>query len=204
LFEIVVIAASMGGPEAVRKVLRGLPAEFPAAVVVVQHRAPSANHVTLELLRRQTCLPVRLADQGDRPQPGIVDVAPADRQLILAASGMYQIAKSKSPFGCAADPLFSTVAVYFGQRAIGVVLSGMQDDGAAGISALKARGGWALAQNRATARCFGMPSAAIATGCVDYVLPVTRISHALVALTMWPGATELFRVPSPFWAEAVA
>jgi two-component system chemotaxis response regulator CheB len=204
VFEIVVMAASMGGPDAIRTIVSGLPAEFPAAVVVVQHRTPGSNLVMVELLRRRARLPVRLAQDGYRPRPGTIDVAPADRQLTLLSNGGYVLGKPHGHLGCAADPLLLSVADCFGPHAIGVVLSGSLDDGAAGISAIKGRGGWALAQDRVSSRCFGMPSAAIATGCVDYVLPLTRIADALVALTMWPGAADFFRIPSPFWARAVA
>jgi two-component system chemotaxis response regulator CheB len=204
VFEIVVMAASMGGPDAIRAVVAGLPAEFPAAIIVVQHRSPTSDLVTVDLLGRRARLPVRLAQEGSRPCPGVIDVAPALGQLGLRSTGEYALGHPHPRFGCAADPLLISVAAYFGPRAIGVVLSGTQDDGASGISALKRRGGWVLAQDRASARHFGMPSAAIATGCVDYVLPTKRISDALVALTMWPGASDFFKVPSPFWAWAVA
>ena len=86
------------------------------------------------------------------------------------------------------------------QRALAVVLSGTIDDGATGVVALKRAGGCVLAQNRATARCFGMPAAAIATGCVDLVLPVDRIAHALLSLVAWPGAPYLLRAPLAAWA----
>jgi two-component system chemotaxis response regulator CheB len=202
VFDIVVIAASLGGPQAVRTVLAALPAEFPAAVVVVQHRAVGSDAVALELLRRNARLPVRLAEDGACPSPGVVDLAPADRPLVLGAAGSFALREAPDKLGGRADPLLVSVADYYRGRAIGVILSGMLDDGAAGVSALKRRGGWVLAQDRASARAFGMPGAAIATGCVDHVLPLDRVADALVALTMWPGAADLFRVPPPFWAPA--
>jgi two-component system, chemotaxis family, protein-glutamate methylesterase/glutaminase len=204
VFEIVVMAASMGGPDAVRTIVGGLPAEFPAAVVLVQHRTAGSNQVMVDLLRRRTRLPVRLAPAGGRPRPGSIDVAPADRQLMLLSNGGYVATDPDGPLGCAADPLLLSVADCFGPRAIGVILSGTMDDGAAGIAAIKGRGGWVLAQDQASSQQFGMPSAAIATGCVDYVLPLRRIADALVALAMWPGAADFFRTPTPFWARAVA
>ena len=201
-FDIVVIAASLGGPTALRDVVAGLPAGFPAAVVVVQHRSALVEDVAVDLLRRRTPLDVGLALPGARPRAGRIDIAPASRQLRIGPDGGYALEARPSPTGCAADPLLASVADRFGPRAIVVILSGTLDDGAAGVSALKRRGGWALAQDSASARCFGMPAAAIATGCVDYVLPLSRIADALVALTMRPGAADLFRVPSPFWAQA--
>ena len=199
-FDIVVIAASLGGPEAVREIVAGLPATFPAAIIVVQHRAASADQVTVDLLRRRAQLPVRIAADGIRPLPGVVDVASGRRQLLLGPDGAFVSQAPSGNYGCAANPLLAAVAARYGARAIAVILSGMQEDGAAGIVALKRQGGWVLAQDHATARCFAMPAAAIATGCVDFVLPVRRIADALVTLTMQPGAADLFRVPSPFWA----
>ena len=84
---------------------------------------------------------------------------------------------------------------------IGVVLTGMLRDGTTGVRAVKRHGGRVLAQDLATARAGSMPSSAIATGCVDFVLPLHRIATALVALTMAPGAAELFTVPIPPWAS---
>ncbi len=101
---------------------------------------------------------------------------------------------------CAADPLCASVAAAFGPRTIGVVLSSALDDGAAGAQAIKRVGGRVLVQDPATAAATGMPTAAIATGCVDFVLAPEEIGAALVALVMAPGAAQLFRVPVPSWA----
>jgi two-component system chemotaxis response regulator CheB len=202
-FDIVVIAASLGGPDAVRTVVAALPAEFPAAIVVVQHRAPESDEMTVALLRRHARSVVRLARDGERPSGGVIDVAPVGCQLVVGPNGAFALRPPAGKRSCRADPLLSSVADYYGPRAIGVILSGTQDDGSIGVCALKGKGGWVLAQDRASARSFGMPGAAIATGCVDHVLPLHRIADALVALTAWPGATELLRVPPPFWAPAV-
>ena len=103
-----------------------------------------------------------------------------------------------------ADPLITSVAERCAGRALCVVLTGRLDDGAAGVRALKHRGGRAIAQEPGTARAPGMPMAAVATGCVDLVLPLERIPHALIALTMAPGAAALLRVPPPPWATPAA
>jgi two-component system chemotaxis response regulator CheB len=199
-FDVVVLAASLGGPEAIREVVSGLPSWFPAAVLVVQHRTPAAQHVTVGLLRRVTPLKVELAHEDDRPRPGVVHVLPADRQLVVGPDGGYASVPGPGCPGSGADPLLASIARFCGPRALGVILSGTNDDGAAGVVALKRAGGRVLAQNRATARCFTMPAAAIATGCVDLVLPIGRIAHALVSLAAWPGAASLLRVPLAPWA----
>ena len=199
-FDVLVLAGSLGAPEAIREIVGGLPAWFPASILVVQHRTPAAQHLTVELLRRSQRLPVELAQAGDRPQPGVVHVLPADEQLVVGLDGRFVPVPGPLGHGSRANPLLDSVAQHFGARALGVVLSGTNDDGASGIVALRRAGGWVLAQNHATARCFAMPAAAIATGCVDLVLPVDRIAHALLSLVAWPGAADLLRGPLAAWA----
>jgi two-component system chemotaxis response regulator CheB len=97
----------------------------------------------------------------------------------------------------AADPLFTSVATAYGERAIGVVLTGMGRDGAEGICAIKRHGGRVLIQEAATARARAMPQAAWATGCGDFALPLPLIAPALMALVMAPGAATLLRVAPP-------
>jgi two-component system chemotaxis response regulator CheB len=200
-FDVVVIVASLGGPEAIREVLSSLTADFPSAFLVVQHRTPRAQDLTVELLRRRVPLTTRLATEGDLPRPSTVYVMPVDRELVLGADGALTVLAGRQRPGRFAVPLVASVARHYGPRAIGMVLSGSNDDGAAGMVALKRSGGRILAQDRASARCFTMPAAAIATGCVDLVLPVTRLGPALVSLVLWPGAAELLRVPLPPWAR---
>lgn len=199
-FDIVVMAASLGGPEAVREIICGLPAWFPTPVIVVQHRTDRAEQLTVNLLRRWAHLDVALAQPGGRPSPGTVHIAPATAQLTLAPDGTFVYGRAVGRPGCSADPLFTSAAQWYDSHAIGVVLSGTNADGAAGAVALKRAGGRVLVQNRASARCYAMPAAALATGCVDLVLPVERIAPALVSLVLWPGAADLLRVPMSPWA----
>lgn len=199
------MAASVGGLEAVSRVLSALPAHFPAAIVVVQHRVARWDHLTSDLLARRTQLPVRPAAAGAELPCGAVTVAPAgqqlligsDRRLVLTATSIEQGSTQR----CAADRLFASAADVHGSRAIAVVLSGRLADGAAGARAIKTRGGRVLVQDPATAEAADMPLATMATGCVDFVLPPERIGVALSALVMAPGAAELFQVPVPPWAR---
>ncbi|HEY3110482.1 MAG TPA: chemotaxis protein CheB [Chloroflexota bacterium] len=185
-FDLVVLAASLGGPGAVRAVVANLPAWFPAAVIVVQHRSAVAQHLCVELLRRRARLEVVPIEEGERLRPGTVHVAPADRQVVLESDWKFARLVGPPRRGHSADALIASAAERLGARVIGVILSGANDDGAAGAVALKRAGGRMLAQDRASAGCFTMPAAAIATGCVDLVLPLERIAPALISLVMWP------------------
>lgn len=201
-FDVVVLAASLGGVEALTAVLAPLPADFPAAIIVVQHLLAHYPSQLAELLGRRTALTVRWATAGEQVQPGTVYVAPPDHHVLLAPGGV--LALSHLPrvqfTRPAADPLFASVAVAYGARAVGVVLTGTGCDGAEGVRAIKGRGGRILAQEVATARARAMPRAALATGCVDFALPLPMIAQALMALLMVPGAAALLRVALPGWA----
>jgi two-component system chemotaxis response regulator CheB len=195
-FDVVAIAASLGGLDAIGQVLASLPPDFPAAIAVVQHRDPSQPSWLAQLLGRRAQMPVADAKAGQPLRPGTVVLAPPDQHLLVTADGT--IALSGEPrvqhARPAADPLFESVARRYGPRAIGVVLTGQLGDGAIGAQAIHRRGGRVLAQDPSTARAPGMPRAAIATGCVDFVLPLPLIGPALVTLVMTPGAAQLFRV----------
>jgi two-component system, chemotaxis family, protein-glutamate methylesterase/glutaminase len=203
MFDLVVVAASQGGLAASRQVLGALPREFPAAVIVLQHRPPSAPDRLPELFARHVSLPVNTVESGQLPQPGTVYVAPADRQLVLDPAGRFAMAELEARLALA-DPLFASVATAAGPRAIAVVLTGRLQDGAAGVQAIKRAGGRVLVQDQATAECFGMPSAAIATGCVDFILPLGTMAPALITLAMAPGAAAWLQVPVPSWAPSLA
>ncbi len=194
--DLVVVGASLGGVSAVSSVLASLPGDFSAPVVVVQHRSSSADGLAA-LLDRHTALSVRDAEDGEVPAAGSVLVASAVRQLSLEGDGRLC---SQPGRGSQLDPLLAQAAAVHGERLIAVVLTGRLDDGAAGVTCVKARGGRVIAQDRSTAVAFQMPAAAIATGCVDFVLPLGAIPAALVTLTMAPAAAELFRVGRPSWA----
>jgi two-component system chemotaxis response regulator CheB len=196
-FDMVAIAASLGGMRALGAVLSNLPRDFPAPIVVVQHRHPALRSTLAELLRQRTDLPVQEARAGDRLRAGTVFVAPRDRHLLVTATGHLDLWDTpKVQFSRpAADVLFRSVAEHHRERAIGVVLTGRLHDGAAGVTAIKQAGGWVLAQDPTTAEAKGMPSAAAATGCVDFVLSLTGLASALVALVTVPGAAAFFRRP---------
>jgi two-component system chemotaxis response regulator CheB len=198
-----VVAASFGGISAIREVLSGLPGCFPAPVVVVQHQAATAPVVLAPLFQRHTELRLSAALSDARPEAGTVYFAGAGRQLALSPDGRFTFDAARDGH-CFADPLLSTAAATHGNRVLAVILTGRLDDGAAGAAAVKAAGGRVIVQDRATSAAFEMPAAAIATGCVDFVLPLCAIPAAVVTLAMVPEAAALFRVSRAPWATAAA
>ncbi|MGI5468520.1 chemotaxis protein CheB [Streptomyces sp. CA-132043] len=197
-FDVVCLAASLGGVNAYREILAALPEDFPAAVVLVQHRPVREYDSLLKVLAYRSALPVRMLTEGDRLTAGVVHVVPAGHAASFTAEGKaaLDIVDGKKP----ADLVFASAAAAFGPRLLGAVLTGRMDDGALGVRHVRGAGGRVLAQDITTSEAFGMPSAAIATGCVDFVLPLPVLAHALVGLVMVPGAAGLMRVSLPPWA----
>jgi two-component system, chemotaxis family, protein-glutamate methylesterase/glutaminase len=202
-FDVVVVVASLGGLPAMSTVLRALPADFPVPVVLVQHSRRSDDPDRLAtILSAVTTLSVRPARQEPAVlQPGAT-VVPGGYHAVLDADRRLSLTEDPTPRG--GDALMMSAGPVMRQRAIGVVLTGMLDDGAHGVRTIKRHGGRVLVQDPDTARAAGMPSNAIATGCVDFVLPLDRIAPALITLAMAPGGADLLTVPTPPWARLPA
>jgi two-component system chemotaxis response regulator CheB len=183
-FDVVAVAASAGGLQALSGLLSTLPADFPAAVVVVQHLDPRHRSLMADILSRRTTLKVKQAEEGDELNPGTVHIAPPNKHLLVNPDGTLSLAQSELVHFVrpSADLLFESVAASFKERAIAVVLTGTGSDGTMGVQAIKKMGGTVIAQDEATSEFFGMPDAAIRTGTVDFVLPLKEISPALVTL----------------------
>lgn len=196
-FSVVVLAASTGGIRALRTVVSGLPADFPVPVLVVQHRGPGTPETLSDLLRARSSLPVRTAGSGAL-QPGVT-VLPARTTADLHADGSLTL--RPCPSGCTADELLLSAATAFGPGVLTVLLTGRLSDGAAGVRAVRRAGGRVLVQDPDDAEAPGMPSAALATGCVEHALPLGLVAPALVAYVMAPGAADLLAVPVPPWAR---
>ena len=185
------IGASAGGFNALAEVLRAFKKELPASVLVVQHLDPRHKSILAELLSRKTAIPVKLAEHGEHMQPGIVYIAPPDEHL-LAGPGKLQLAHSQlvNFLRPSIDLLFESVAGTYGSHCIGVVLSGSGKDGANGIRAIKQAGGLTIAQDPNDAEFNSMPQAAVATGCVDLILPLPELGLTLTDLCNGTGANE--------------
>jgi two-component system chemotaxis response regulator CheB len=195
-FDVVAVAASAGGLTAISRLLASLPASFPAAIVIVQHLDPRHRSLMAEILSRRTQLRVRQAQEGDQLQPATVYIAPPNRHLLVNPDGSLSLSQSELVHFVrpSADLLFESVAASYKDRAIAVVLTGTGSDGTMGVQAIKKMGGTVIAQDENTSEFFGMPSAAIQTGHVDFILPLDEVSPALVTLVM-KGEVERTQKP---------
>jgi two-component system chemotaxis response regulator CheB len=185
-FDVVALAASAGGLMALSQVLSTLPAGFPAAVTVVQHLDPRHRSLMAEILGRRTILLVKQADEGERLSPATVYIAPPDRHLLVNPDGTLSLSQTKLVHFVrpSADLLFESVAASYRERVIAVVLTGTGSDGSMGVQAIHKMGGTVIAQDEKSSEFYGMPEAAIKTGNVDFVLPLSEIAAALVTLVM--------------------
>ena len=185
-FDVVAIASSAGGLAALTKTLSGLPADLPAGILVVQHLDPRHRSLMAEILSKRTELLVKQAEEGDVLVAGTVYIAPPDRHLLANADGTLALTQTELVHFVrpSADLLFESVAAAYRERAIAVVLTGSGSDGAMGVRAIKKTGGTVLVQDEESSEFFAMPSAAIETGDVDFVLPLGDISAALLSLVV--------------------
>ena len=179
---LVVIASSLGGIQALRHILSGLPADLPAWGVVGQHLAEGLLDRLAEVLGMVSPLPVREAMGGEALDDGAVFVAPPDFHVVVDGAGRLQLSDAppirfSRP---AADPLFVSAAERFGAGVVAVVLTGCDSDGTLGVRAIKESGGTVLVQDPATATVESMPRNAIATGTADDVLPLEQIAARIV------------------------
>lgn len=190
--EIVAIASSAGGLDALMRILAALPSSFPAPIVIVQHLAPTHRSLMAELLGRRTALVVTQAEEGDHLQPGHVYIAPPDHHLLVNGDGTLSLSQAELVHFVrpSADLLFESVAGSYRERAVAVVLTGTGVDGAMGVRAIKTTGGVTIVQDEASSAFFGMPSAAIQTGDVDYILPLQEIPEMLVTLVTSGRTTD--------------
>jgi len=204
-FDLVCLVGSLGGLEAYQAVLRRLPADLPAAVVVVQHRPLRETDQLPPLLQRWSALPVEPLRDGDTIEPGRVQVVPGATTAVLSvtASGQVCAGLAPAPATRCADPLFMSAARAYRARLLAVVLSGRLSDGVEGVRHVKGGGGRVLVQDVATCPAPDMPRGAMSTGCVDFALPPSVLGDAITALVLAPGARHLMQVPAPPWATPV-
>ncbi len=178
------IASSAGGVGALGKLLSTLPAQFPAAILIVQHIDRHHPSVLADILSRRASLTVKQASEGDVLHDGCVYVAPPDRHMLVTPERVLSLSAAELVHFVrpSADLLFESLAGSYRERAIAVVLTGTGQDGAAGVVAIKKTGGTVIAQDKASSEFFGMPEAAANTGRVDMVLSLDLIASKLLEL----------------------
>jgi two-component system chemotaxis response regulator CheB len=202
--DIIVVGASAGGVEALATLARHLPGNLPAAVFVVLHVPPHGTSVLPKIISRAGPLPATHAWDGEPIRPGRIYVAPPDRHLLLK-TGHVRVARgpTENSHRPAIDPLFRTAARRYGRRVIGVVLSGLLDDGTAGLLAIKERGGLAVVQHPDDALFPSMPRSAMDNLAVDHAVPVADLGALLVRLTKEPlPAAPQTAAPNEMQVEA--
>jgi two-component system chemotaxis response regulator CheB len=204
--DIVVIGASAGGIEALQRLVGGLPADLPAAVFVVLHLSARSRGYLPQILARAGPLPVAHAQEGEPIQPGRIVVAPPDHHLTMA-DGRVQVHRGPTEHGLrpAIDPLFRTAARVFGPRVVGVILSGLREDGTAGLIAVKLAGGLAIVQDPAEAAFPDMPRSVLRYLEVDSCVPVAEIAPTLARVAQRPAPMEDLTMPpnKEEWTDAL-
>lgn len=186
--EVVAIAVSTGGPRALAQIIPALPADLPVPVLIVQHMPPMFTQTLAVSIDAKAALTVVEARDGDLPKPGNVYIAPGGKQMRVDGADVggrvIRITDDPPEKHCkpSADYLLRSVAKSYEARALGVILTGMGDDGVLGLRLLKRHGAPIIAQDEATSVVYGMPGEALKAGVVDAVLPLDRIAPEIVEI----------------------
>lgn len=190
-FEAVVVGVSAGGFKALKELLGGLPADFPLPVLIVQHLAPTSGPDFAELLDNVCPPKVKEADEGEFAAPGTVYLAPANYHLLLEKDGSLSLSTDPavSYSRPSIDVLFESAAEACGAALIGIVLTGANYDGSAGLERVKALGGFTIVQDPNDAEVNCMPQSALERSPPDRVLPLGKIAALLRKLAGPPVGT---------------
>jgi chemotaxis response regulator CheB len=185
---LIAIGASAGGPAALATVLRGLPRDFPAAIVIVQHVDEQFAPGMASWLDQQTALTVAVAAEGDRLAPGTVLLAGGNCHLIFKSADRvgYDTEPSEYSYCPSVDVLFQSVSHHWPGEVVGVLLTGMGRDGAVGLRALRNQGHHTIAQDEASSAVYGMPKAAAKLQAAVDILSVDRIASRLMGIVACP------------------
>lgn len=184
-YDLVVVGASLGGLDAITALLQALPAGFALPIAIAQHRsATPADGDLAAMWQHATPLRVREAEDKEPIRPGHVYIAPADYHLMVETPDRFALS-TEAPLHWARpsiDVLFESAAEAFGERTIGVILTGASSDGSTGLSLIRSYGGCALVQRPQSAECDVMPRAALAATPVNHVLDLQELGRVLGAL----------------------
>jgi len=183
--KVVAICSSTGGPKALSILLGNLPADFPHPVLITQHMYEGFIHGLVEWLQTTTPLKVKVAESGEPIKPGVVFIAPTGKHMEVSSAEFIRLTSEDPVEGHrpSGEKLFGTVAKVFGNRAIGVILTGMGGDGSTNLGKIKESGGQTIAQDEKSCVVFGMPREAILKGNAKTVLPLQDIAPYLVKIS---------------------
>ncbi len=178
---VVVIAASTGGPQTLMRVIPAFPEDFPGAVVLIQHMPGTFTSQFTAQLAAAAAIKVKEAEPGEIISPCTLYVCPGTHHLRLSPTGRITLDNGERVNGYrpCADLTMETAAAFAGPMTVGIILTGMGNDGSRGIRAVKAAGGHVIAQDESTSVIFGMPGEAIRTGAVDQVVPIDNVYSAV-------------------------
>ena len=183
-YQAVVIGASAGGMKALQTILRSLPQEYSLPIMIVQHMHPESDEYMAKILNEECLLAVKQADEKESIKPGKVYFAPPNYHLLVEADKTLSLTVNERV--CYARPsidvLFETAAEAYGDKLIGIILTGGNYDGSRGLKRIKESGGLAIVQDPKSAEAESMPREAIAAAKVDYILPLKKIGPFLVEL----------------------
>lgn len=182
-FALVAMGSSTGGPSALMSILSVLPPDFPLPIVIAQHIAEGFVPGLVEWLRTGCRISVRAAEDGANVLPSVAYLAPTGRNLVLDGARLrFEKPTAGQLYIPSADTLFRSVAHSLRRRAIGVILTGMGNDGAAGLKIMRDSGATTIAQDEKTSVVYGMPRAAVEMGAASAVLPLAAIGHEVMRL----------------------
>ncbi|MEW6417070.1 MAG: chemotaxis response regulator protein-glutamate methylesterase [Nitrospirota bacterium] len=183
---VVSIGTSTGGPKALQDIIPKLPKDFPVPILIAQHMPPNFTKPFAERLDQLSQITVKEAEEGEPLKPGVALIAPGKGNMralrIRGIETIVRISENKEEFIYipSVDALMASVAEYFPERALGVILTGMGNDGLKGLITLKKSGGRILAQNEETCIIYGMPKAVIEAGIADKVLPLEEMAGEII------------------------
>jgi two-component system chemotaxis response regulator CheB len=184
--EVVAIGASTGGPQALTQILSHLPGNIPVGLLIVQHMPSIFTSSLAEHLAWQCSIRVKEAKDGEVVSPGLALIAPGDYHMIVEKSDEERVKLIQTPkvngVRPSIDIMMKSAAEVYGEKVLGVILTGMGSDGAAGMKAIKERGGETIVEDKSSCVVFGMPKATIDLGCADKVVPLSEIPKEIIKM----------------------
>jgi len=182
-FELVAIGVSTGGPLALQEVIPKIPADFPAGIVIAQHMPPNFTKLLAERLNSISKVEVREAQDGDIVKPGVALIAQGGRNLVFekipGAKAVKIVDKPDTLYKPSVDVMMESASEVFGDRVLGVIMTGMGKDGLEGLKKVKEKGGYVIAQSEETCVVYGMPKAVVDAGIADGIIPLDKIGEVI-------------------------